>query len=440
MQKKIHERSSRQLLEKHSPKPDDYSLSNNGNSPDTSQLSPVMYGFDSQDSHRQEGAERNDYDYSSSRDSFSSYSQRDMNPYSDYFPNGVSNPQLTQEYPSYNAGEYGYSEYSQSGFPQGQYPQSQPSSSSKALAVFSLVCGILSLVFCWVAFLNVILGACGLIFGIVALSKVKNGNMPPSARGLSIAGTICGSIGTVISVIELILALTVAVPLFNEIINLDDQSLYDLGSLNTNIDNGPVTAFEDNSSNSSALSSSENKNASKNNDSQTNNNSSYLTNEYDNASLPGTWDSMQFLLAGKTFTLGECDLPSLRDLGWVSDNDSSEPIDEGAIRIMTLHNASYPDAFMTVSVCNTVSGSLPPDDCVITSISIALADIGGLPTGYMKLPGGLSLGAYYEDADVRTMYGDPSTADYGYYFYKSSDKEMDLGLDEGICDQISLSL
>lgn len=67
-------------------------------------------------------------------------------------------------------------------------------------SVASLVCGILSIVFCWCY------GIVGLILGIVALvmyngAKNQTGGMP---NGMAKAGFICGLIGSILSALYLI--------------------------------------------------------------------------------------------------------------------------------------------------------------------------------------------------------------------------------------------
>lgn len=60
------------------------------------------------------------------------------------------------------------------------------------LAVASLVCGILSMVFCCVSFLGLILGVLAVVFGVIVLVSGSNG------KGMAIAGILTGSIGFVI--------------------------------------------------------------------------------------------------------------------------------------------------------------------------------------------------------------------------------------------------
>ena len=69
---------------------------------------------------------------------------------------------------------------------QGGYPGYQPTPSS-ALAIASLILGIIGLLSGWLIFGGV-LGLVGVILGIVALVKVKNGTA--SGKGMAIGGIV----------------------------------------------------------------------------------------------------------------------------------------------------------------------------------------------------------------------------------------------------------
>ena len=86
---------------------------------------------------------------------------------------------------------------------QGGYPGYQPTPSS-ALAIASLILGIIGLLSGWLIFGGA-LGLVGVILGIVALVKVKNGTA--SGKGMAIGGIVTGALGMIISVVVLILGL-----------------------------------------------------------------------------------------------------------------------------------------------------------------------------------------------------------------------------------------
>ncbi len=64
----------------------------------------------------------------------------------------------------------------------------------KGLAVAALICGIASLVLCWVPFLGLVLAIVGVVLGIIALVKKSN-------KAMSIIGLVCGGFGLPLSVI-----------------------------------------------------------------------------------------------------------------------------------------------------------------------------------------------------------------------------------------------
>lgn len=65
---------------------------------------------------------------------------------------------------------------------------------AKILGIVSLVTGILSLLCCCITGLNIVFGIAAIVTGIISVKKGE------SARGLAIAGIICGGLGTVISI------------------------------------------------------------------------------------------------------------------------------------------------------------------------------------------------------------------------------------------------
>ncbi|MEN8693626.1 MAG: DUF4190 domain-containing protein [Akkermansiaceae bacterium] len=87
-------------------------------------------------------------------------------------------------------------------------PQTNPGTVSPAgmpaapptsgLAIASLVCGILSLIFCYI---NALLGIPAVICGHMALKRTRPDVQPAQGgRGMAIAGLICGYIGIVIQI------------------------------------------------------------------------------------------------------------------------------------------------------------------------------------------------------------------------------------------------
>lgn len=74
--------------------------------------------------------------------------------------------------------------------------QQQPAKRGNGMATAGLVFGILTLVFCWVPFLNWFLGLLGLIFSIVGVARKNVGG-----KGAAIAGLILTILGSIIGFI-----------------------------------------------------------------------------------------------------------------------------------------------------------------------------------------------------------------------------------------------
>lgn len=73
------------------------------------------------------------------------------------------------------------------------------------LAIASLVCGILGVLTGIFIFSGLSLGLAGIVLGIVALVKVKNGTA--SGKGMAIGGIVTGALGMIVAVVVLILGM-----------------------------------------------------------------------------------------------------------------------------------------------------------------------------------------------------------------------------------------
>lgn len=69
------------------------------------------------------------------------------------------------------------------------------------LAIASLVCGILSLIFCY---MNAVVGIPAVICGHLALKQIRNAPLPMGGRGMAIAGLVTGYIGIVFQVFTIV--------------------------------------------------------------------------------------------------------------------------------------------------------------------------------------------------------------------------------------------
>ena len=89
---------------------------------------------------------------------------------------------------------------------QGGYPGYQPTPSS-ALAIASLILGIIGQL-TGLMFFGAVLGLVGVILGIVALVKVKNGTA--SGKGMAIGGIVTGALGMIAAAAMMVLGIVLA--------------------------------------------------------------------------------------------------------------------------------------------------------------------------------------------------------------------------------------
>ncbi|MEA5003888.1 MAG: DUF4190 domain-containing protein [Christensenella sp.] len=86
-----------------------------------------------------------------------------------------------------------------------QYKDNAVTKTGLGFAAVSLVCGILSILFCFLlAPLSFILGILGIVFGVVSKTKTTE------YRGLATGGIVCGTIGLLIVVFFMIIGVIIA--------------------------------------------------------------------------------------------------------------------------------------------------------------------------------------------------------------------------------------
>ena len=78
---------------------------------------------------------------------------------------------------------------------------------AKGMAIASMVCGICSLVFIWVPFMNIILAINAVAIGHVQLSNIKKLPEEYDGRGMAIAGLATGYVTIGFTVLGLIMLL-----------------------------------------------------------------------------------------------------------------------------------------------------------------------------------------------------------------------------------------
>ena len=92
--------------------------------------------------------------------------------------------------------------------------QIAPRSGVSGLGVAALVLGLVALVFVWIPVLGLLAGIPAVICGHVSLSRIKR-NQFLTGRGLAIAGLITGYVGTVCSLVVLIVLALLAMGVFS---------------------------------------------------------------------------------------------------------------------------------------------------------------------------------------------------------------------------------
>lgn len=114
-----------------------------------------------------------------------------------------------------------YQQPQQQAYQQPVYQQPQQPTQGNGGAIASMVCGILSIVFCWCY------GVVGLVLGIVALvlyNKFKNMN-GGVVNGFAKTGFICGIIGSILSALMLVYVIVVLV-MVGEIMSLTASEMF----------------------------------------------------------------------------------------------------------------------------------------------------------------------------------------------------------------------
>jgi hypothetical protein len=129
----------------------------------------------------------------------------------------------------YNQNPYGYNQYNQNPYGQNQYQYQEPKGSN-AMAVASLICGIVGLLMscCW--FISLPLSITSVVLGIIVLKKKKEG------RTLAIIGIILGAATILLCILLVVFSaymyssnsgfMNYYKDFYNEIYNDVDTSIY----------------------------------------------------------------------------------------------------------------------------------------------------------------------------------------------------------------------
>lgn len=78
------------------------------------------------------------------------------------------------------------------------YDSAPAEGGSKVFGIISLVCGILGLICCCTGWFSIVLGVAAVVLGILSINKQED------AKGMAIAGIVCGGLGLLLAIIVLI--------------------------------------------------------------------------------------------------------------------------------------------------------------------------------------------------------------------------------------------
>ena len=104
------------------------------------------------------------------------------------------------------------------GAPLPMWGEPVPTSSNDGFAVASMVLGILSICSAWFV-LGIIPAILGVVFGLIVLCSARRRR---TGRSMAIAGLVTGSVGVIVSLIVLLLAITIGTAILSSV--ADDNS------------------------------------------------------------------------------------------------------------------------------------------------------------------------------------------------------------------------
>ena len=94
---------------------------------------------------------------------------------------------------------YGYTQ------PWGQAPRNEP------LAIAGMVCGIAAIPLLVACGAGIVLGVLGVVFGLIAMRRIRDSGGALTGRGMALAGAICGGVALALFLIYIVVAIIVAV-------------------------------------------------------------------------------------------------------------------------------------------------------------------------------------------------------------------------------------
>ena len=137
--------------------------------------------------------------------------------------NNQQNPNYNQPNPNYNQPNLNYSppNYSADAY----LRQTSQSSGQKTFGIISLVCGLIGLpCACCCGIFGFIFPIVAIVCGILSIYKHED----KDAKGMAIAGIICGGVGIIIVIILLIIGVASMIPSLSSLSDYEDmfENLY----------------------------------------------------------------------------------------------------------------------------------------------------------------------------------------------------------------------
>jgi len=78
------------------------------------------------------------------------------------------------------------------------------------LAIAGMVCGIAAIPLLLACGAGIVLGVLGVVFGLIAMRRIRDSGGALTGRGMALAGAICGGVALAIFLIYIVVAIIVA--------------------------------------------------------------------------------------------------------------------------------------------------------------------------------------------------------------------------------------
>ena len=120
---------------------------------------------------------------------------------SEFDENGFDTAETVETIETVDANGNAEGSYDEGGYTAPNYDSTyaEPKNESKVFAIISLVCGIISLLCSCCGWIGIVLAIAAIVLGILSINKEED------AKGMAIAGIICGGVGLLIGIVVLIM-------------------------------------------------------------------------------------------------------------------------------------------------------------------------------------------------------------------------------------------